>query len=224
MSQKRRREEAGLETRSPVAKKTRNGISVGPAHLPDGTYKRHVKKIKSRLIDKAKTRKQYSRVKAQHLQQERAAGRSPKTQAAEDGRTGDGDEALHDSDIERDIARSRRAAIGKEQALSAPPNVETSEDDITGESFRQKQPKQRSRARTVPFEKEARVAAEQKREKEERRLAREAAMAERQRKADERERFRKAMTKARSGGLGGKRKLGRESSVLLQKIQKTMQK
>ncbi|PZD22204.1 hypothetical protein A1F97_11282, partial [Pyrenophora tritici-repentis] len=46
---------------------------------------------------------------------------------------------------------------------------------------------------------------------------------ERQKKIAERERFRKTMAKAR-GGPNGKRKLGRESTVLLAKAQRLMAK
>ncbi len=44
--------------------------------------------------------------------------------------------------------------------------------------------------------------------------------AERDRKIAERERFRKAMAKARTPGRDGKRKLGRESSFLLEKAKR----
>ena len=43
---------------------------------------------------------------------------------------------------------------------------------------------------------------------------------ERKQRIAERERFRKAMAKAKSGGLNGQRKLGRESKVLLEKVKK----
>lgn len=38
----------------------------------------------------------------------------------------------------------------------------------------------------------------------------------------ERERFRKAMLKARGGGRDGKRKLGRESAILLEKVRRVV--
>ena len=43
---------------------------------------------------------------------------------------------------------------------------------------------------------------------------------QRQQKLEERERFRKAMAKARTGGKNGQRKLGRESKVLLERVQR----
>ena len=42
-------------------------------------------------------------------------------------------------------------------------------------------------------------------------------------KVEERERFRRAMAKARTGGPNGQRKLGRESKVLLEKVKKMVE-
>lgn len=50
--------------------KKRKGFSVGPANLPDGTYKRKTQKIKADLIQKAKVRKAYAKVKAEAAQDE----------------------------------------------------------------------------------------------------------------------------------------------------------
>ncbi|THV90866.1 hypothetical protein D6D25_09666, partial [Aureobasidium pullulans] len=79
------------------------------------------------------------------------------------------------------------------------------------------------RQKIIPFAKEHRAAQRQKREVEERREAYERSQRERAEKTEERERFRKAMAKARSGGRNGQRKLGRESTVLLDRIKRTMQ-
>lgn len=45
----------------------RGGFSVGPANLPDGTWKRKTDKIKKLLIHKAKIRKQYDKVRRREL-------------------------------------------------------------------------------------------------------------------------------------------------------------
>jgi len=71
-----------------------------------------------------------------------------------------------------------------------------------------------------PFQKEENEANRRKREAEERREAREKANRGRIQKLDERDRFRKAMAKARTGGKNGQRKLGRESQVLLERVQR----
>ena len=84
---------------------------------------------------------------------------------------------------------------------------------------RHRRPKQ---PKPIPFEKEARLAQQRKEEAEIRRRAIEDSRAERQQKIEERERFRKAMAKARTGGKNGQRKLGRESKVLLEKVKRVM--
>jgi hypothetical protein len=75
----------------------------------------------------------------------------------------------------------------------------------------------------MPFKKESEVARKNKEEAEARHMAREEAEKQRTIKLAERERFRKTMAKAR-GGPDGKRKLGRESTVLLAKAQRLMGK
>ena len=76
------------------------------------------------------------------------------------------------------------------------------------------------RPKTVPFRKETLLAQQRREEKERRQKEIEDNNRQRQVKMDERERFRKAMAKARSGGRDGQRKLGRESKVLLEKVQR----
>ncbi|KAL9114479.1 MAG: hypothetical protein Q9227_001560 [Pyrenula ochraceoflavens] len=62
MGLKRPRDEADEHDGSPRPKQ-RKGFSVGPAHLPDGTYRRKTQKIKQNLIAKAKTKKAYAKIK-----------------------------------------------------------------------------------------------------------------------------------------------------------------
>ncbi len=82
-------------------------------------------------------------------------------------------------------------------------------------------PRQRRR-KPVPFEKEAMLAEKRKIEAEARRKVIEEANRQRKQKIEERERFRRAMAKARTGGKNGQRKLGRESKVLLEKVQRVV--
>lgn len=74
----------------------------------------------------------------------------------------------------------------------------------------------RSKQKTVPFAREARSAEQRKSDAETRRLEIEAAQYDR-------ERTRRAMAKARQGGKNGQRKLGRESKILLERVQKMME-
>ena len=76
------------------------------------------------------------------------------------------------------------------------------------------------RPKTVPFRKEASLAQQRREENERRQKELEENNRQRQAKIDERERFRTAMAKARSGGRDGRKKLGRESKVLLEKVQR----
>ena len=78
------------------------------------------------------------------------------------------------------------------------------------------------RPKPTPFKKEAQLAQQRKEERERRQKEIEEANRQRQAKIEERERFRKVMAKARSGGKDGKRKLGLESKVLLEKVQRMM--
>jgi hypothetical protein len=90
------------------------------------------------------------------------------------------------------------------------------------------QPRQTSQPRTdgkrsrrpAYFAKETAYAEQQKAEAEARRLELERKDRERRERIEERERFRRAMAKARIGGRNGQRKLGRESRVLLEKVKK----
>lgn len=80
----------------------------------------------------------------------------------------------------------------------------------------------RRRSKPSPFQKEIKLAEQQKAEAEQRRREREEAAKQRLAKIEERERFRRAMAKARRGGKNGQRKLGRESKVLLERVKKVM--
>ena len=83
------------------------------------------------------------------------------------------------------------------------------------------EPKNKSRRRKPqPFAKEAKFAEERKQEARKRREAFEENKRIRQQKLEERERHRRAMAKARMGGKNGQRKLGRESKILLEKVQR----
>ena len=78
----------------------------------------------------------------------------------------------------------------------------------------------RNRPKPLPFAREHQRAQLAKQEAETRREAIKEAIHQRQVKLEERERFRRAMAKARTGGKNGQRKLGRESQVLLDKVKR----
>ncbi|KAF2683959.1 hypothetical protein K458DRAFT_35397 [Lentithecium fluviatile CBS 122367] len=187
-------------------KKQSKGFSVGPANLPDGTYKRKVQKIKKDLIHKAKLKKQYSKLKAR-----------------EEG-------AMNKSVYEyedKDAHPEAPAEPAPEPTLDPHPDrVKLLEERSPGPALEHTQHAERrkKRPRPQPFRKEAELAHRNAEEAEARRKAREEAEKERAKKLAERERFRKVMAKARSGGPNGQRKLGRESTVLLEKAKRIMGK
>ena len=94
---------------------------------------------------------------------------------------------------------------------------------VSSESIRtdQNQRQQRThRTKAQPFKKETQLAQQRREEREARQREAEESNRQRQEKMDERERYRKVMAKAR--GKDGQRKLGRESKVLLEKVQRIM--
>ncbi|KAL8720753.1 MAG: hypothetical protein Q9225_002419 [Loekoesia sp. 1 TL-2023] len=190
-------ESANDRSTEPV-KKAKRGFSVGPANLPDGTYRRKAKKIKDSLVRKAKVKKSYSKIKEKEptiLPKYYADQSAPDTEQAP-------------ASMELHPAR---------QAMLKEPEIKHIQDDH-GSSHHDVRSKKPRKPKPIPFEKEARLAQQRKEEQKQKREAAERARAERQRKIEERERFRRAMAKARTGGKNGQRKLGRESKVLLERV------
>ncbi|TKA73788.1 hypothetical protein B0A49_05138 [Cryomyces minteri] len=206
MSSKRPREDA--VDGNDRAKKQRKGFSVGPANLPDGTYKRKVQKIKKDLIHKAKIKKEYAKVKA------REQAENPASAPAFSLGTGATEPAAEPT---TEPHPERQAAIDDE---AANPDPEPAAPSYTSRRISALPQDRKRRPKPVPFAKEASEAQRRKEEAEVRRREREEAARQRQQKIEERERFRRAMAKARTGGKNGQRKLGRESQVLLEKVQR----
>ncbi|KXT04614.1 hypothetical protein AC578_8650 [Pseudocercospora eumusae] len=202
MSEKRKRDrdEAGAKD---TRKKQKRGFVVGPANLPDGTYKRKTQEIKQSLIAKAKLRKDYEKLKKE--------GKVPQ---------------------EEDIPKPASLAVGKAEGEDEEPTTSTAphpdrqnliEEEAEAPQHSRKELRFRKhREKFAPFSKEHEQAQKRKAEAEERRKAREEAERQRRKKIEEREKFRKAMAKARSGGRNGQRKLGRESRPLLEKVKRLM--
>lgn len=202
------------EERSHKTIKSKKGFSVGPDNLPDGTHRRKgrcspplhrflanpkaVQKIKKDLIQKAKVKKSYSKLK------EREQTEAPKASIYDE-------EPPADATASLELHPDRQAMLDEPEFL--PPKPKHPEPRA------QRRP---SRPKAVPFQKEALLAQQRREERERRQKEIEENNRERQAKIEERERFRKSMAKARSGGRDGQRKLGRESKVLLEKVQRMM--
>ncbi|KAL8808834.1 MAG: hypothetical protein Q9223_003563 [Gallowayella weberi] len=183
-------------------KKAKKGFSVGPGNLPDGTHRRKVKKIKDNLVRKAKVKKSYKKIKEREpvvLPKYYTEHPSPEVQ-----------QPAQQQPASMDLHPARQAML---EAPERPVIPNTSENPKPPRRKRPRKPK------PAPYEKEVRLAQQRREESDAKREAAENARLERQRKMEDRERFRKAMAKARTGGKNGQRKLGRESKVLLERVQ-----
>jgi hypothetical protein len=189
------------ESNASLPKKSRTPFKVGPDNLPDGTWKRKVVKIKKDLIHKAKVKKSYAKLKAREPPVDKPIpDESPEAPRAPTSPPPEPSQELHPE---------RKAMLeAPEERTPAPLKAAQARSD-----------RKRSR-KPGYFDKETAFAEKLKAEAEARRLEFERREKERKQKIAERERLRKTMAKARTGGKNGQRKLGRESKVLLEKIQR----
>jgi hypothetical protein len=160
-------------------------------------------KIKKDLIDKAKVRKAYAKIKAQ--EQTSTPGRPSYYDLDEDHRnnTPGGDETVPGAEPATLELHPDRQAM-----LDAPPPPEPQSRSRNGHSQGERDSRRR-RPKPSAFAKEAEIA-------EKRKQAQEARQKERELKAQERD----AMARARRPDQFGKQRLGRQSTVLLSKIQR----
>ncbi|PYH98546.1 hypothetical protein BO71DRAFT_316115 [Aspergillus ellipticus CBS 707.79] len=194
MATKRSRDEATAEEKRPTDAapvKKRKGFSVGPANLPDGTYRRKTQKIKSDLISKAKVKKAYAKVRAAELA---AAPPKPIYTADENG-----EEQPEPASLE--LHPDRVAMLNEPVPEPTPQQQRGDRRDAKGR--RQRKPKPSAFAREMEIAETRRKEAEKRREDRE-----------------FRQKDREAMARARRPDQQGKRRLGRESKVLLDRVQR----
>ncbi|KAK8080482.1 hypothetical protein PG997_008300 [Apiospora hydei] len=189
---------------APEAKKPKKGFRVGPENLPDGPWRRKIDKVKKGLIEKAKLKKQYAKIKAA---EEQTGG---KPASGEQGADGDAEEDVPEAQI-----HPERQAMLDEDEPEAEPEPEAG-------AARQRRPRGPKQRRPDYFEKAKSEAERKKAAAEEREKEFQRRNEERQRRIEERDRFRKAMKKARAPGRDGQRRLGRESGLLLDKAKRMM--
>ncbi|KAK3294756.1 uncharacterized protein B0H64DRAFT_443802 [Chaetomium fimeti] len=228
------------ETRKP--KKAKHGFRVGPENLPDGAWRRKVTKIKKDLITKAKVKKQYAKIKAEHQKQAPAPAPEDHTQAE------DGTEPTTHPNQEEDgtepppvqIHPERQAMLDAPTSRPKPghqhqhqqqqqqqPTTETDPSSPTHQQQQQQQPHdqkppRRKAHRPDYYTKELAAAERAKQQAAERAAEAAAREQERQRRVAERERYRKAMAKAKTPGRDGRVKIGRESKLLLERVQRVV--
>ncbi|CUS09128.1 unnamed protein product [Tuber aestivum] len=196
------------------AKPRKKAFSVGPANLPDGTYKRKADKIKKSLIHKAKVKKSFAKIipgdapdtdphaiRAKRLLEEAAAERErAKSAGIKDGEDGNAITATTEMHPER------RAALDQPEAarVEDPKNV--------GKGAWKKRERRKKTSAFLKEEREAARLREERKEEERRIEARKAAME----KSKKERALRKKVMSARTAK--GQQKLGRQSALLLEKV------
>ncbi|KAK4456511.1 hypothetical protein QBC42DRAFT_238365 [Cladorrhinum samala] len=219
MAPKRARDEdATQSTDSTNQKKPRTGFRVGPDNLPDGAWKRKVTKIKKNLITKAKVKKQYAKVKAQ-VQAE--LEKRPVQQYGDSPATSDPSQPQKPA-ASPTIHPSRLNNLGPRSPSGPADGPNPNLLDPTHPDLQPRQPRHNSNRKHRPdyYSKEL-SAAQKAREAAEKRAAEIARReAEKQARIADRERFRKQMAKAKAPGKDGKRKVGREGKLLLERVQR----
>lgn len=187
------------------------------------TCHRAVTKIKKDLIQKAKVKKQYAKVKAQEESSKRETKPSQLgNPAAEDpSATEHREQEKHspDQDEAAGLHPSRQLMLKDEEAAQA--GAAAAEDESGGDAAQSQRHSDGQRRRTRRpgyYDKQLKKAEERRAEAEARAQEAQRRREERERRIAERERHRRAM--AKTVGRDGKKKLGRESTILLDKVKK----
>ena len=156
-----------------------------------------MKKIKANLIKAAKIKKGFAKIKARAEQEQLVTNNAAQPTQSE---------AIEPASLDPHPDRQ----VLMDESLEPVDN----DDELHSTA------KRRQRQKTDPFSREAQEAKRKREAAEQRQREREGAQAQRQKKMEERERMRRAMPQARKPGRDGKRKLGRESAVLLERVKK----
>lgn len=184
-----------------------------------------VTKIKKDLIHKAKVKKEYAKIKSQEPRQKpqrKPVGQDDSDDAAADSHRDEDAGALKDrkADHATEAADSaaekmhptRELMLKDEEKAQAGAGAEPEDGQGPSDGMR------RRTRRPGYYDKQLRKADEKRAEAEERAKEAQRRREERERKLAERQRFKKAMAKTR--GRDGKKKLGRESTILLDKVKR----
>ncbi|KAL4934587.1 uncharacterized protein BDV17DRAFT_249616 [Aspergillus undulatus] len=179
----------------PDAKK-RKGFSVGPANLPDGTYRRKAQKIKNDLIQKAKVKKAYAKVKAAELAAPQPKQFYLKREEEEQERQNGNEKEAEPEPASLELHPDRQRMLDSDTKTPT-------QGEGQGAGRKNKRQKRGAFAKELEIAEKRRLAIEKKREQREFRA-----------------RDREAMARARRPDQNGKRRLGRESQVLLSRVQR----
>lgn len=171
-------------------------------------------KIKKNLIQKARVKKSYAKLKSREppidkpipdQDNESEASWKPKAET--------------EAEPSQELHPDRQAMLDKSR--SPTPNEDHASFPGREKQIRNREPRKTRKPKY--FEKEISIAENSRAEAAARREEFERNLAEKKRKTEERDRSRKAMAKARTGGKNGQRKLGRESGVLLEKVKRLVE-
>ncbi|KAJ5752897.1 hypothetical protein N7520_009814 [Penicillium odoratum] len=187
---------ASKEPRESAIKK-RKGFSVGPANLPDGTYRRKTQKIKSDLIHKAKVKKAYAKIKAQEL-----AAPTPKSVYALADEEKETTEPQVAEPASTELHPARMAMLNEPEPSPEPAPRPERRPRNQGQQ-RERKPKRSAFAKELEIAEQRKKAAEA-----------------RQREVEAKQKEREAMLRAKRPDQFGKRRLGRESNALLSRVQR----
>lgn len=166
-----------------------------------------VTKIKKELIHKAKVKKAYAKIKARE-EKPLEHGAAPESQAEPAESAADGEPGEHEA--EEQLHPTRKLMLKDEDKAQA--NAAHADGEIPSDGHR------RRTRRPGYYDKQLQKAEQSRAEAEARRQEFQRRREERERKLAERERFKKAMAKTRD--KDGKKKLGREGNLLLDKVKK----
>ena len=192
MSVKRQRDIADGDVQQT---KRRKGFTVAPDNLPDGTYRRKAQKIKNDLIQKAKTKKAYAKVKAEEATKHQS----------DRGVLEETEEATPEEPATLELHPDRQAMLDGPEPPPHRTRRERPQEDVNGfrSQRRERRPKQSA------YQKDLEAAEQHRARIEGKRQAREARLKER-----------RQMTKAKRPGKDGKMKLGKQGTVLLSRIKR----
>ncbi len=181
-------------------------------------------KVKKNLIVQAKVKKQYAKVKAKHQQEEAAKEAQAKAPATSNEGTQDVSTAADEP--EQQIHPDRQAMLDDETSGEPDQGPDSNPNPYPGRQPRdqdrslRKGQRPRQPRRPGYFDKSLEEAARKQAEAEARAKEARERRKEWERRVAEREQYRKAMAKARTPGVDGKRRLGRESKLLLDRVKK----
>ncbi|KAM0505796.1 hypothetical protein ACHAP8_002028 [Fusarium lateritium] len=190
---------------APEAQKPKHGFRVGPENLPDGPWRRKVTKVKKELIHKAKVKKAYAKIKAREQENAQPAKTS---EPAQDEAPVEGAGRAEKPEDEGEKMHPTRHLMLADEAKAQ----ENSADEPTSDGNR------RRTRRPGYYDKQLGKAAQLRQEQEAREAEFQRRREEREQKMAERDRYKRAMAKTRD--RNGNKKLGRESSLLLDKVRK----